>query len=235
MDNPFEEFWEQSSLHSRNISDYGRRMSAYDADTKELRVSYPERANSHKKPKTPLSKITAKRASSRAFSNTFLTARDLLSLMSHLSVLTDDLEHRTYPSAGATYSVETFVLRFDDHSVNYYDAEKNGLLPIGQHSYEQTDLERVLSISHSGSASALVIFVGLPDRVIGKYSERGYRFMLLEAGAMMQQLALAIAQDKNLAGCAIGGILDTEFLTLLGLGDRNPKLLTGYLVGMKGA
>lgn len=39
----------------------------------------------------------------------------------------------------------------------------------------------------------MVVAVLFPGRLTGKYSERGGRFALLEAGAVMQQLSLKVA------------------------------------------
>lgn len=235
MTDPFEDFWQQSSLSRLTIKNYAKQISAYDADKKQLKLSYPKKASPHKKPKSKLKQITDKRRSSRQFSEVLMSDNDLLNIVCHLGTKNGDLEHRTYPSAGATYSVETFVIKLDtSKTVMYYDAEVNGLLKVGSYKETVDELKELMSISYSGKASALLLFVGFPDRVSAKYQSRGNRFMLLEAGAMMQQISLAVAQSKNVSGCAIGGLMDDALLSIVGLRHREDtaKITTGYLIGI---
>ena len=66
-----------------------------------------------------------------------------------------------------------------------------------------------------------------------KYGERGGRFALLEAGAVMQQLSLT-ATDLGLAGVVVGGLLDDYWLAQLGLTRTGAVVAFGYLVGHGG-
>jgi SagB-type dehydrogenase family enzyme len=53
-----------------------------------------------------------------------------------------------------------------------------------------------------------------------KYSDRGYRFALIEAGHAAQNLSL-IAEALKLKCCSIGGFLDDELADILELsGDE---------------
>lgn len=69
-----------------------------------------------------------------------------------------------------------------------------------------------------------------PDRLTAKYGERGGRFALLEAGAVMQQLSLT-ATDLGVAGVVMGGLLDGYWL---GLTRTGAVVAFGYLVGHGG-
>ena len=72
-----------------------------------------------------------------------------------------------------------------------------------------------------------------PNRLTAKYGERGGRFALLEAGAVMQQLSLT-ATDLGLAGVVVGGLLDDYWLAQLGLTRTGAVVAFGYLVGHGG-
>ena len=58
------------------------------------------------------------------------------------------------------------------------------------------------------------------ERMTWRYSERGYRFLHLDAGHVCQNLYLA-AEAISSGVCAIGGYNDNDINPLLGLDGRN--------------
>ena len=65
-------------------------------------------------------------------------------------------------------------------------------------------------------AAATLVLAFMPSRSLKKYADRGYRYALIEAGHVGQNVALAAAA-LGLGCCSIGGFLDVElgqFLTL---------------------
>ena len=226
------DFWEASKLDEFKIREYAASLNSYDSDDKELRLAFSQAATARPLKKSKLSAITNKRKSTKSFTGR-LSRNEIVDLLSSLSAKSD-LEHRTYPSAGATYSVETFVLipEGSNLQVCYYDALENGLVNIVEAKAQEDQLTSSLNIDVSGPISAIVLFVGISNRVTDKYQERGIRFMLLEAGAMMQQLSLALAITKNAGGCVAGGAYDDELVDILALpsADR-AKLLCTLVVG----
>ena len=63
-----------------------------------------------------------------------------------------------------------------------------------------------------------------------KYGERGYRFCLLEAGHIAQNLLLA-ASAEGLAALPIGGFIDDELNEMAGLDGVEAAVLYLVLVG----
>ena len=142
---------------------------------------------------------------------------------------------RAAPSAGALFPVETYVLAFrvDD-------------LEPGLYHYAPLDdrLERVSALPDRRTVIADVLAPGLADttppvilamtavlpRVQAKYGERGYRFSLLEAGHIGQNLSL-LAAGLGLAGNCIGGFCDDEVNRLLGLPAPDEVALYLFLAG----
>lgn len=76
----------------------------------------------------------------------------------------------------------------------------------------------------------MVVAVLFAGRLTGKYDERGGRFALLEAGAVMQQLSLAAA-ELGLAGVVAGGLIDNYWAGQLGVAQAGGRVAFGYLVG----
>ena len=65
-------------------------------------------------------------------------------------------------------------------------------------------------------ASACILLVGVLPRIKFKYGERGYRFALLEAGHISQNILLA-AESESIGAFSIGGFLDDKLNDMLRL------------------
>lgn len=236
MEDAFKQFWQASNLSPSTSANYAKRMSAYDANNKNLKLLYPNEPLKLPRKTTKLSKITNSRSSSRDFSTDYISKKDVSRLLQSLATINGDLEHRTYPSAGATYSVETFLISFGGELGNhayYYHPQNHGITRIKALTISETKLKQLTNLGYTGNPSLLVLFVGCGERVSAKYDQRGYRFMLIEAGAMLQQLSLAIADNKHVAGCAIGGLLDDELLQYVDQNKPDRYLLSGLIIGKK--
>lgn len=129
MEDAFKQFWQASSLSPSTSANYAKRMSAYDANNKNLKLLYPNEPLKLPRKTTKLSKITNSRSSSRDFSTDYISKKDVSRLLQSLATINGDLEHRTYPSAGATYSVETFLISFGGelgkHAYYYHPDRKS--------------------------------------------------------------------------------------------------------------
>jgi SagB-type dehydrogenase family enzyme len=231
----FDDFWQASSLDQFNIQKFAAQLSGYDSDSKELQLDYPLSAVTLPKTKGTLNRIAKKRVSDRTFSSKPLSKREVSRVLSSFYAW-NGLEHRGFPSAGATYTTEVFCVTFNiegafNAKVLYYDPASHGLVTLPIKPPNWKDASKSLNIEIVGEPQMLLLFVSFPSRAIAKYGERGGRFMLLEAGAAMQQLALQLAASKNLKGVAAGGLLDSTWLKLLNLEDKDACLTLGYLVG----
>jgi SagB-type dehydrogenase family enzyme len=78
-----------------------------------------------------------------------------------------------------------------------------------------------------GRAPVCFVLSALFQRTRWKYRERAYRYILLEAGHIGQNLYLA-ATSMGLGGCAVGAFLDDKLNTLLGLDGEEEAAL--YLI-----
>lgn len=230
----FDDFWRASELDDYTIREFAQRMAAYEADFKTSRLEYASAPEPLPRVNTLLTRLTTKRKSERAFSEKPLTKRQIATILS-TGYAWGGLEHRTYPAAGALYTVELFQVLFhaEDYgqAILYYDAEAHGVVRLPQTAPSWPEARGKLNIDVDGTPQSLVLIVSFPERVTAKYGERGGRFALLEAGAAMQQLALTIAGDKQLKGTAVGGTMDEYWLAQLGLSGIGAQIVLGYLVG----
>ncbi|PID33058.1 hypothetical protein CR969_02780 [Candidatus Saccharibacteria bacterium] len=232
----FEKFSKASKLNQYNLQDFARQMENYDAKGKELKLDYPDLAT--KLPDASggkLGAIAKKRRSCRDFSDKPLSAKKLSSLLSGARAW-NGLESRAFPSAGASYVSEMFCISwavkgFEDQKL-YYDAQVHGTVRLPGGAPIWDEIQDKINVPVNGRPAALIINAIFPDRVTAKYGERGGRFALLEAGAVMQQLSLATAENK-LGGLVIGGLVDDYWLEVLGLDKTKAQVTFGYLVGLE--
>lgn len=230
----FDKFWEASSLDRFNVQEFSQQLNAYDSDEKELFLEYPEASKSLPTARTQINKIAKKRKSDRSFSDKELSFKELGHLLSSFYAW-NGLEHRAYPSAGATYVTEVFCVAFNverySGRVIYYDPEKHGTVIVSNKAPSWEEASKSLNMDIMGTPQMLIVFVAFPQRAIAKYGERGGRFVLLEVGAALQQLSLQIAEASKFKGVAVGGMLDTVWKQNLKLGDTDAQIVLGYLVG----
>jgi SagB-type dehydrogenase family enzyme len=139
---------------------------------------------------------------------------------------------RAAPSAGGLYPVEMYVF-----------AQRVSTLPAGLYHYHPVEnclellcekdyapnLKNITFTAEAGQAGAVFAMTGIPLKSRVKYAERGYRFMLLEAGHIAQNLLLA-ANSLRLAAFAIGGFIDDELDRMLGIDGLDEVSL--YLVAV---
>lgn len=230
----FDQFWQASSLDRFSVQQFAQQLNTYDSDAKELLLEYPLAPHKLPLPRTQLNKLAKKRASSRNFSSKQLSVKELTHLLSSFYAW-NGLEHRGYPSAGATYTTEIFCVCFDVEQfggkVLYYDPETHGVVIVSSEAPAWPEASGSLNITVEGTPSLLVILVTFPERAVAKYGERGGRFALLEAGAALQQLSLQVAESRALKGVAVGGMLDEVWKDRLQLTHTDARLTIGYLIG----
>lgn len=127
---------------------------------------------------------------------------------------------RAAPTAGATYPIEVYpvVMRVaglpagvyhyatSDHSLEFLRAGR-----FGRHLAVWT-----LYQPYIADTSVLFVMAGFPDRIRPRYGERGYRYMLLEAGHIAQNLNL-LGTAYGLGVLCNGGFVDAAISRLLGL------------------
>ncbi|ESQ83278.1 hypothetical protein AEAC466_13585 [Asticcacaulis sp. AC466] len=134
--------------------------------------------------------------------------------------------HRPYPSAGALYPCELYVIRPDAPPYRY-DARRHCLVDYGQPVRPFASVEA--APSGLSDPCALVITAELA-RTTGKYGGRGYRFAALEAGHLSQNLLLAAAA-LGLPALGYGSYFDAELEDLLGVDPLGEPVMAVILLG----
>jgi SagB-type dehydrogenase family enzyme len=141
-------------------------------------------------------------------------------------------ERRACPSAGGVYPLRLVVLAQSVRNLSpgifNYDPTLRELQRL---SIEPPDDTAEWFRTHHvdlAAASAVVFIVGDLERLCSRYGERGYRYLLLEAGHVGQNLCLA-AESLGLSGVPLGGFDDE--LVNRALCSRDEVTLYSFVVG----
>ena len=130
-----------------------------------------------------------------------------------------DGPRRECPSAGGLFPIECYLFMKDGPAagyVGYYDAESHEIVKTLRLSGDVfEDPTAALGTSTVRGASAFVVLTGVMYRTMRKYGARGYRYALLEAGALAHEIDRR-AREIGLATCWLGGFDDALLAELLG-------------------
>lgn len=85
----------------------------------------------------------------------------------------------------------------------------------------------------ASSASFCILLVGNFGRSKFKYGERAYRFVLLEAGHICQNMLLVLNGLHHRA-FPLGGFVDDVFNELIGIDGRDEAVVYGVMAGCGG-
>lgn len=168
-----------------------------------------------------------------------LTALSTLLHASYGILGSNDLDgeflERPVPSGGGLYPLELYILaqRVDGLSGGVWH-----YLPLGHrlervHEHPLPRLltsEMFLGQPYLIDCSAVVVITSIVQRSLWKYEDRGYRYILLEAGHVAQNLNLC-ATAMDLASLNLGGFFDRDVLGLLRIDPDTEIALYGVALG----
>jgi SagB-type dehydrogenase family enzyme len=232
----FRLFWENSKLSRRTARSFAERL---DEDARRPAgvpaLHFAAAPIALPRPADPLATAMAARTSGRAFGPRAITAEELAGLAYAFAARPDGT--RLSASAGARYPIEAFALCFRAAApfggqLCAYDAAGHALTPLAA-CPPWSEVAPLVGLELAGEPAALFVLAALPARTLGRYGERGGRFVLLEAGALAHALSLRAAQ-LGLAGVLAGGLHDDAFARLLGLDRAGALIVLGYAVGAPG-
>jgi SagB-type dehydrogenase family enzyme len=127
---------------------------------------------------------------------------------------------RTVPSAGGLFPLElyAFTQRVQglDDGLYHYDVVAHSLHQLHRGNLWSTLEPMFYTYPFMKDANLVVAMAAVFLRTQKKYGPRGYRYMLMEAGHVAQNLSLR-AIELGLATLCMGGFLDSVLNELLGL------------------
>jgi SagB-type dehydrogenase family enzyme len=140
---------------------------------------------------------------------------------------------RPVPSGGALYPLELYVVALHVDGVgagiHHYSPYRHRLESLA--AVDRADVARTLVEPELvDSAAALIVLTAMFWRSRFKYGLRGYRFALIEAGHVMQNLVLAAAA-LGIAARPLGGYYDRLLDGLVGADSLDEASVYALLLG----
>lgn len=247
----FDRFVEASRLTSVVLDQFVNQSEYWDPGPERLSIfDQPGAEIELPSVQDRLQKLFASRRSERVFNDRPLSARSLAEVLAAAGSADG---RSVLPSAGGLEPIQTYAFvrrgpeEFDGHVVRYLHRD-HSVASVA--SVPTTDRCRQLfSLDCEGNPALMLAFVVDPALTLGKYGERGGRFLLQQVGHAMQNVGLRLADSQRrpslmrltaggarqprqkLHGYILGGVLD-EIMTTINLAHTRAVLVGGYAVGV---
>lgn len=181
--------------------------------------------------------VLESRRSVRAYTEEPLTRQQISQLLWATQGITAEVSGtglRTAPSAGALYPIETYLCINDvkglDSGLYHYDIKNHGLDVLKEGDFSRDMKRGALDQQMAQQAAVVFIWSAVFQRSKWKYLQRAYRYILLDAGHVAQNLALA-AEGMGLGSCQIGALYDDQMNRLLELDGSSESVIYLSSVG----
>lgn len=162
-------------------------------------------------PELTVAAAIEQRRSLRDYADRHLTIGELSWLLASASGITSPGGLRAAPSAGAQYPIETYVAvtRVEDvePGIYHYAPADHDLALVRSGSFGGDLILAGLGQEFLGQAPVVVILTSIFQRLRWRYQERAYRYALIEAGHIGQNVYLA-AEATGLGTCAVAAFFD---------------------------
>ncbi|MBE9507553.1 MAG: SagB/ThcOx family dehydrogenase [Chloroflexi bacterium] len=213
------------------VLDWGERPERYKtyADAEQIVLPDP-----HGHRGLSLEEAVETRRSIRRYSSEALSPEELSRLLYAAQGITKQAGmFRAAPSAGALYPIELYAVLHDvtglEPGVYHYAVRKHELELLQQGDFRAAVVKAGLGQGFLAMANVCFVLSAIFQRTRWRYRERTYRYVMLEAGHIGQNLYLA-ATSMGLGACAVGAFLDDQLNDLLGLDGKEETAL--YIVSV---
>ena len=144
---------------------------------------------------------------------------------------------RTVPSAGSRHAFETYML------INKVEGLKNGIYKYValKHALIEINTEEGMTDKITNAclgqefvrdSAVTFIWIAVVNRMTWRFGERSYRYLLLDAGHVCQNLYL-ISEALGCGACAIAAYNDDEMNKILGIDGEEQFTIYAASVGKK--
>ena len=185
-----------------------------------------------------LGTIILKRRSERNFSDSNLKLSEIKTIVELCGGINqispeNSLALRSWPSAGARYPLELYIFnnKIDDlEKYSYhYNVKRNSLEKLFSLKDASDFFVQISGQEWTRKAACIIAISSVFGRNQVKYSDRGYRYSLIDCGHLGQNILLACTA-LHLKSCPIGGFIDSELNESLEIDGKNEAVI--YLIAI---
>lgn len=228
---------------SKNLNLIEQMSLSYKSYPTAERVILPKKFNYSK---SPIEKIIQNRRSFREYSGKSLSINELSKLLYYSYGVTGSVSipiapelsqlFRAAPSGGALYPLEIYPVIFNvaglEKGIYHYNVRNHVLELIQKGDFHKEMGKMNTSEEIMEKANVLLLISAIFRRMTYKYNDRGYRFILAEAGHVGQNISL-MSTAMNLGSVMIGGYLDDEINRFLKIDGVNEAIVYSAAVGKR--
>lgn len=192
-------------------------------------------------PLDSLGDILRRRRSPYRYDFSFISQDQLAQLLAGACGVTGELvlgnqrlDLRAYPSPGALYGVDVYVMatRVEGlvRHVYRYDSDQHALVTIPDSKADPASfcLPDVRDVAE-GASVFIALALSLP-RALQKYGDESYRILVAEAGCIAENIIL-VAHALGLSAGPFTGVFDKLVDKMIGLNSHDSSFALGVLVG----
>ena len=184
----------------------------------------------------PTEEAINRRRSTREYSGEPMTLEELSRVLFLMGGINDERwgnRLRTAPSSGALYPIEVYAVAHGitglEPGVYHYGVKDHSLARVRSGDLREEVVRQGLSQQFLGECNAVLFLTVIFQRMRFKYQDRTYRYGLIEAGHLGQNIYL-VATSMGLGACAIGAFMDDEINEMLGVDGEEEAAV--YMLGV---
>ncbi len=219
------------------ILDWGQRPAQYKVYPQAPRLALPAPGDAQG---LSLEEALRQRRSIRTYAATPISQETLSRLLFHTDGINAErggIRLRAAPSAGALYPIEIYIVvhRVEgvEAGVYHYAVQDHALTQLRAGDMRDEVMRAGLWQRFLGEANVVLILTAIFQRLRWKYRERAYRYALLEAGHIGQNIYLA-ATALEMGACAVGAFDDNALNALVGVDGEEEAAVYMLAVGRRG-
>ncbi len=183
----------------------------------------------------------AKRRSQRDFKREAVSIEEISLLLKYSCGIVSKSEshsHRAQPSGGGRFPVEIYPIVFRSGlgadylkgGIYHYNVKGHQLDILEQKEFSDAEINKIFTYPWVSEASFAILMTAVFWRNQNKYGERGYRYILLEAGHIGQNIYL-VSEALGLKCCALAGTHDQNAEKLLDIDGQTESIIYSFAIG----
>jgi SagB-type dehydrogenase family enzyme len=175
------------------------------------------------------------RRSEREFKDMPLSLLELSRLLHYAYGITEKRgQLRAAPSAGALYPIEIYPVVNNveglAQGIYRYFVADHSLALVREGDFRHQMMRHALGEEMMERASVVLVLSAVFERSAWRYRERAYRYVLLEAGHISQNIYL-VATALGLGTCAVGAFDDQGYNKIMGVDGKKESVIYLMPVG----